>query len=110
MEVAGWDTSPLAGLFNVEVFSCEVGMVKPEPEIYEHALTRIGLSAEDCLFVGDGGSNELEGARAVGLKTVFVSGVIADLWPDRVEKRGAGAIHTIHRAADLLKLPLFGTA
>ena len=111
MEVAGWPSSPLAGLFDVEVFSCEVGWVKPEPEIYEHALTEIGLDASECVFVGDGGSDELEGARAVGLQTVFVSGIIAQIWPDRVEKRGAAAAHRIHRAADLLKLPLFdGTA
>jgi putative hydrolase of the HAD superfamily len=67
MEVSGYAGSPLAGRFDVELFSCEVSMVKPEPEIYEHALRQVNLDASECIFVGDGGSNDLEGARAVGL-------------------------------------------
>jgi putative hydrolase of the HAD superfamily len=85
-------------------------MVKPEPEIYEHALRKLGLDPSVCIFVGDGGSNELEGARAAGLRTVFVSLCVEDLWPDRVEQRAAAADHRIRRPAELLDLPLFRTA
>lgn len=102
MEVAGWADSPLAGLFDAEVFSCHVGMVKPEPGIYQHALDRLQLRASECMFVGDGGSNELEGARSLGLETVFVSGVVAKLWPDRVEKRAAAATHRVDRPEEIL--------
>ena len=107
MEVAAWPSSPLAGLFDVEVFSYEVGAVKPEPEIFELCLRRLGRRAADCVFVGDGGSNELTGARAVGLRTVFVSGVMAELWPDAVAGRAAAADHHIVRAAELLTTPGF---
>ncbi len=87
MEVAPWPTCPLAGLFDVELFSCEVGLVKPEPAIYVRCIEALGVSPAECLFVGDGGSNELAGARAAGMSTAFVSGVMASLWPDRVEER-----------------------
>ncbi len=97
----------MAGLFDVEVFSYEVGAVKPEPEIFELCLRRLGRRAADCVFVGDGGSNELTGARAVGLRTVFVSGVMAELWPDAVAGRAAAADHHIVRAAELLTTPGF---
>lgn len=104
MEVAAWPDSPLAGLFDVAIFSCDVGCVKPEPLIYRKCLDALGLSAAECLFVGDGGSNELSGAREVGLSTVFVSGVVAELWPDRVALRRASCDHHIERIPEMLNL------
>ena len=83
MEVANWEKSPLFGLFDVEMISCRVGMLKPEPEIYISCVERMGIRAEECLFVGDGGSGELEGARAVGMTPVLMSGMIETLYPER---------------------------
>ncbi|MCA9727137.1 MAG: HAD family hydrolase [Candidatus Eisenbacteria bacterium] len=103
-EVAGWSACPLAGLFDAEIFSCHVGMVKPEPEIYFEALKRIDLTADECLFVGDGGSNELVGARTVGLETVMVTGVIEELWPDVIPDRRPYADHEIRTIPELLAL------
>jgi phosphoglycolate phosphatase-like HAD superfamily hydrolase len=102
-----FDPSVTDMVIDAEVFSCEVGHVKPEPAIFHHALDRIGLPAADCVFVGDGGSNELEGARSVGLRTVFVSGVIAHSWPERIAPRAAVADHHVERVPDLLGLPMF---
>jgi putative hydrolase of the HAD superfamily len=107
MEFAAYATSPLAGRFDAEVFSCEVGLVKPEAEIYLHALRAIELDASECLFVGDGGSSELEGARSVGLQSVFVSIGVEDLWPDQLERRASAADHRVRRPAEILGLPLF---
>jgi putative hydrolase of the HAD superfamily len=105
MEVAAYGSSPLAGRFDAEVFSCEVGLIKPEAEIYMTALRALRLDAAECIFVGDGGSNELEGARAVGLKTVFVSIVVEDLWPDQFERRASVADHRVRRPSEILALP-----
>ncbi len=44
---------------------------KPAASIYDEALRRLGVSAAETLFVGDGGSNELSGASAVGMKAVL---------------------------------------
>jgi len=104
MEVAAWPDSPLADLFDVAIFSCDVGCVKPEREIYRKCLDALGLAAGDCLFVGDGGANELTGARQAGLRTAFISGVVAQLWPDRVAARVGLADHHIARIPEVLEL------
>lgn len=104
MEVAAWDDCPLAGLFDAAVFSCVVGCAKPERAIYEKCLQALELAAADCLFVGDGGSNELAGAREVGMPTVFISGVIAELWPERVPQRLSSCDHHVERIPEVLTL------
>lgn len=101
IEVATWADCPLAGLFDSEVISCEVGMVKPEPEIFRKCLDELGLQAGECMFVGDGGSDELVGAKQVGLTTVLVSGVIAELWPERIPARIALADHHLQWAHEM---------
>jgi putative hydrolase of the HAD superfamily len=98
MEVAAWGDCPLAGLFDAEVFSCVVGCVKPEAAIHENCFRSLGLSGDECLYVGDGGSNELVGAQALGMSTVFMSGVIAELWPERVKQRVPLADHHVARS------------
>jgi putative hydrolase of the HAD superfamily len=88
----------------VVIFSCDVGHVKPEKEIYETCLSRMQLESGHCLFVGDGSSRELEGAKKVGLRTVMVSGVIAKLWPEEIPKRRSHADHEIRTIPELLDL------
>jgi putative hydrolase of the HAD superfamily len=83
-ELTAWKACPLHGLFDVELFSCQVGLVKPQPEFYVECLRQLGVEAKSCLFVGDGGHDELAGARAVGMRTVLFSGVIRDTWPERI--------------------------
>ena len=51
------------------VFSEEVGARKPEPEIFLHALDRLGVDPVDALFVGDGLENDVQGAGDVGMTT-----------------------------------------
>jgi putative hydrolase of the HAD superfamily len=87
MEIAAWDESPVAGLFDCVAFSCDVGYAKPEPEIYEICLGKLGVRPDEAVFVGDGGSDELKGAKALGLTTVMMTGVIKEMWPERIEPR-----------------------
>jgi putative hydrolase of the HAD superfamily len=103
-EIEGWSESPLCGSFHTEVFSCEVGHVKPEPEIYLKCLELIGLAPEECLFIGDGGSDELRGAQGVGLTPVFISGVIAELWPEVIPSRRALVEHEIREVPEVFSL------
>ena len=104
MEAAAWPESPLAGLFDAEIFSCDIGWMKPDLEIYRACLDRMCLGADECLFVGDGGSDELIGAKSAGLTTVFISSVVAELWPDRVPERLAVCDHHIERIPQILEL------
>lgn len=62
--------SALCEYFDEIILSYEAGMKKPDPGIYEEAVRRLGVRSCECLFVGDGGSNELEGAKKAGMTPV----------------------------------------
>lgn len=66
-----WDISPLKQYFDCVIFSCDVGIIKPDKAIYSLAMEKLGSAASESIFVGDGGSNELTGAKAVGMTTVL---------------------------------------
>jgi putative hydrolase of the HAD superfamily len=67
-----WAGSPLAPYFSYCAFSCTVGAVKPQPEIYRAALDGLGLDPASAVFVGDGSDEELSGATACGMRAVLV--------------------------------------
>lgn len=64
--------SSLAGLFDVEVFSCTAGLKKPDRAVYELATTQLEVDPRLSFFIGDGTDNELEGARDFGLQAVLL--------------------------------------
>ncbi len=66
-EVLDWASSPLSSFFEVTIFSHAVGKVKPDPHIYQHACKNLGVVPSDCIFIGDGNSDELRGAARVGM-------------------------------------------
>ncbi len=57
----GWDE-----FFDAVVISGEIGMRKPEPRIFEHALGRVGLAGHECVFVDDIEAN-ITAAGALGI-------------------------------------------
>jgi putative hydrolase of the HAD superfamily len=59
--------------FDTVVVSYEVGCAKPDAEIFELTLDRLGVAAAHALFVDDREVN-LEGARRVGLRTLHFTG------------------------------------
>jgi len=65
-DVVGWERSPLQPLFDVTVFSCAVGLAKPDPEIYRVACRALEVLPQHALFIGDG-VDEVAGARLAGL-------------------------------------------
>ena len=67
-----WRETDLAPLVEVAVISAEARVAKPDPRIYRLAIEGLGLAPETCLFVGDGGNHELDGARRVGLNPVLI--------------------------------------
>jgi putative hydrolase of the HAD superfamily len=105
MEVAAWDKSPLASRFDVAIFSCEVRVAKPDPEIYAIALARLGVTPADVVYVGDGGSDELKSARALGMTTVMMKGVIKHLWPDKVLRGRPHADFIVDDLTELVTKP-----
>ena len=67
---------PLDARFDAVVISCEVGVSKPDPRIYQLCLDRLGLPAPETLFVDDRADN-IEGAARVGLRTLHWEGADA---------------------------------
>jgi putative hydrolase of the HAD superfamily len=59
--------------FDTVVVSYEVGCAKPDAQIFELTLERLGVAAPDALFVDDREVN-LDGARRVGLRTLHFTG------------------------------------
>ena len=68
-----YDRALLDELFDAVVISAEVGLRKPDPEIYELAAARLGLAPEACVYVDDLGGN-LKPAAALGMATVLHGG------------------------------------
>ena len=54
--------------FDVALISYEQGIVKPDPEMFTRMTDALGLRADECLYVGDGGSRELYAARDAGMQ------------------------------------------
>ena len=69
---AFWENTHLSPLFDVTLFSCVVGLAKPDPVIYRLILERLNVEPNDCLYIGDGSSHELEGASEVGMEVVLI--------------------------------------
>lgn len=59
--------SVLYPYFDAVCLSFDEGLQKPDPAIYKRCLEKLDVQAGDCLYVGDGGSDELEAAQRVGM-------------------------------------------
>lgn len=60
----------IADAFDHIVISAEVGIVKPNPRIYQLALEGLGMSPDEAVFIDDFEKN-IEGARAVGMQGIL---------------------------------------
>ncbi len=78
--VSNWDVSlpavlarcGLDGALDGVVTSAEAGARKPDPAIFEPALRLAGCSAPEALYVGDTPSEDVEGGRAAGIRTLLI--------------------------------------
>ena len=62
--------SQLFPYFDGVYLSYEQGIQKPDQEIFLRCMDGFSVKAQECIYVGDGGSFELEAAREVGMKAV----------------------------------------
>jgi putative hydrolase of the HAD superfamily len=76
------------------ISSCDIGIRKPNPGIYQAALQQLGVTVEEAVFVGHAAS-EIQGAENVGLTTIAFN-----------YEDGANADIYIEHFADLLTLPI----
>jgi len=69
-DIAAWSQSPFAPLVDTTIFSCDVGSMKPSPEIYAHSIDQLGVPADRAAFVSDSVS-DLRAARIAGFAGTF---------------------------------------
>ena len=96
-----WPSTPFSPLFDTVLLSCDVGMMKPDPGIYELACERLEVGPRDCLYIGDGSSGELAGATNVGMDAVLIRAPDDTENGDREDWQGT-RISSVKEVFDLL--------
>jgi putative hydrolase of the HAD superfamily len=101
-----WKDSPFVELIDVAIFSCSVGVKKPDPRIYWIATDQLGVEPETCLYIGDGSSGELTGAAQVGMHPTLLN--LPENNPDahQIDKEdwNGPAISSLREVLDLVGL------
>ena len=75
----------LAGFFSPVIISGDYGYRKPDRRLYEAALSRMQIPAEEAVFVGNDGYRDIYGASESGMGTVFFHSNQGDLRDRRRE-------------------------
>ena len=57
--------------FECVVLSEELGISKPDPEIFRHALSLMGMSPEEAFYIGDSFGHDVVGAIGVGMQVIW---------------------------------------
>jgi putative hydrolase of the HAD superfamily len=78
MGAARYDRTTFPELFDGVVISGDVGLHKPQPEIFRLGCERVGLAPEQCVFVDDLRENCV-GAEAVGMTAILHRGAAGTL-------------------------------
>lgn len=73
--------------FSVIVSADEVGLSKPDPAPFLHALERAGTEPANALHIGDHPVDDVQGAQGVGLHTLWFNRLLLD-WPDQPRPSG----------------------
>jgi len=72
----------LAALCDVIIDSAQVGVSKPEQRIFTLALEQLGRTPQTAVYVGDSFERDMLGARAAGLRTIWLRGLEPRACPD----------------------------
>jgi putative hydrolase of the HAD superfamily len=67
-----FEHSGLAPYFTHRLISEEVGINKPQPGIFEIALERNGVTADEAVMIGDSYSSDIAGAKVAGIDQIWI--------------------------------------
>lgn len=70
--VNAWQQSQFPDLIDRQVLSAEVGLIKPDRQIYNLICEYLDVDPLHCFYVGDGGDWELSGAEAFGMTAALL--------------------------------------
>lgn len=63
----------LESMFDAIVISEEVGIAKPDPQIFEFALNKLHRQVHDVVMLGDSWDSDVVGATSIGMKAVWLN-------------------------------------
>ena len=63
----------IGSLVDIVITSEEIGVKKPEAGIFQSALSALGVTAQEALFVGDNPRSDVAGPAAIGIRTVWLA-------------------------------------
>ena len=66
------------------------------------SLQELNVKPEEAVFIGDGGSSELKGGKEAGITTVMITGIIQDLWPEKIPQNRPWADFEIVKISELI--------
>lgn len=87
--------------FPVQAASALLGTTKPDPRMYLTVTERLSICPTECLYIGDGNSEELVGAKRHGMCTVWVDNGEQQYWEERYVP---GGDHTIREIPEVLTI------
>jgi putative hydrolase of the HAD superfamily len=100
-----WEQSSLARLIDVPVFSSRECVKKPDIRVYQVTCHQLQAHPRECIYVGDGSSDELKGATAIGMLPILKRTDLNDVYDahrPEVEGWQGLAINEINELPDLL--------
>jgi putative hydrolase of the HAD superfamily len=90
--------------FDSVVTSEEAGVEKPDPEIFDLAMTRMGCKAENSVMIGNSFNDDILGALEAGMSAVYLTKELKDSEREQIEKLGfdLDIINNIGNIKDIL--------
>jgi putative hydrolase of the HAD superfamily len=76
------DCLKLREYFSTIIISEAVGVKKPDPKIFNHALSNLKIEPFEAAFVGDHPLNDIAGSQSMGMKSVWLRG--SHEWPSDI--------------------------
>lgn len=89
--------SGLKPYFQHFIISEEIGVNKPQPGIYEEALRRNGVTADEAVMVGDSYNSDIAGAKAAGVDQIWIT-------QDQGEQTATYVVKNIKEVLDILAI------
>jgi len=82
--------------FHSVIISRDIGIRKPDPEIFRFALTNLGLESNEAVHVGDSLKEDVQGAKSLGMKAIWIA--------DSGEETAVQPDYTIYSLSELTLL------
>jgi HAD superfamily hydrolase (TIGR01662 family) len=100
----------LTELFEHVAVSCDVGYMKPHPRLFQYAMEQMGVAAEDCVMVGDSLRADVEGAKTLGMITIWRRPPTGEPLEPATDEPEAGAVspdYVVDEIGQMRALPIF---